>query len=149
MKKLARPFFKKENKKMDEEIVPKISIGIDASLQKSYGPGEFFSDKHAIGSTWGSESSYALFHEEKTKPHWPPPEPIRAWVSAKLARGEMTLSPGVTAGGLAFLVGRKISREGTPAFHDLADYFDDNWKRIITGMAKVVEKATQQVLKSA
>lgn len=52
---------------------------------------------------------YVEFVEFGTRPHWPPVEPIRFWVLQKLR------PPVEEVPGIAFLVGRKISRVGTPA----------------------------------
>lgn len=53
---------------------------------------------------------YAAPVEVGTKPHFPPLEPLIDWVKAKLH-----ITGDKEARGVAFLIGRKISRVGTPA----------------------------------
>jgi len=53
---------------------------------------------------------YWLYVEYGTSPHWPPPEAIEEWIRVKGIAGDAT-----TISQLAFLIGRKIAREGTPA----------------------------------
>jgi len=57
-----------------------------------------------------SPLAYAVPVEEGSRPHWPPPGPILLWVTRKLGK------TGAEARSVAFLVARKISRQGTPAF---------------------------------
>lgn len=49
---------------------------------------------------------YALPQERGARPHWPPPEPIQAWVRRKLGVSEKQVRS------VAFLIARKISRVG-------------------------------------
>jgi len=65
-------------------------------------------------------NDYWIFVEEDTRPHWPPPDAIRRWVEIK------PVIPRPDANGripspesLAYLIGRKIAREGTTGTHDL------------------------------
>lgn len=65
-----------------------------------------------------------------SKPHFPPVEPIKAWIEKKGIKGNA--GPGgklPSTSSLAFLIGRKISRTGTPAH----DYYD-------TATGKAIEK---------
>lgn len=68
---------------------------------------------------------YWKYVEEDTKPHWPPVNKILEWISAKPVipkaddRGRIP-----TPKQLAYLIGRKISREGTEGSHDLKDAID-------------------------
>ena len=61
----------------------------------------------------GSNLPYAVYVHEGTRPHWPPVRAMEKWVNQQIRRGKMRLPPGGTAKGLAYQVGRKISREGT------------------------------------
>lgn len=65
---------------------------------------------------------YWRYVEEDTRPHWPPVDAILRWVQIK------PVIPRPDAAGciptprqLAYLIGRKIAREGTEGSHDLAD----------------------------
>lgn len=65
---------------------------------------------------------YWKYVEEGTRPHWPPPSAILRWVEIKPvvprpdSRGRIP-SPR----SLAYLIGRKIAREGTTGSHDFKD----------------------------
>lgn len=65
----------------------------------------------------GPAMTYVDPVEFGSRPHWPPVEPIRFWVLRKLG------VPVDEVPGVAFLVSRKISRVGTPAFH----MFEQGW----------------------
>ena len=63
---------------------------------------------------------YWKYVEEDTKPHWPPKDAILRWLSVK------PIIPRPDSKGripkpeqLAFLIGRKIAKEGTTGTHDL------------------------------
>lgn len=68
----------------------------------------------------GSNLPYALYVHEGTRPHWPNVGAIQKWVNQQIRRGKMSLGPGETAKGRAFLVGRGISRRGTKGTKFLA-----------------------------
>lgn len=68
----------------------------------------------------GSNLPYALFAHEGTRPHWPPVRAMEDWVKQKIRRGKMSLGPKDTIKGLAYMVGRKISRRGTKGSKFLA-----------------------------
>lgn len=61
-------------------------------------------------------TDYFTYFDEGTEPHWPPREPIEQWVKDKPiypepdGRGNLP-----TVEQLAFLIARKISRDGTEA----------------------------------
>lgn len=66
-------------------------------------------------------ADYWKYVEDDTRPHFPPPSAILRWVEIK------PVIPRPFSGGriptprqLAFLIGRKISEEGTKGSHDLA-----------------------------
>lgn len=65
---------------------------------------------------------YAKYLEDGTKPHWPPVDAIKKWIKVKpilprpLPNGKLP-----TTDQLAFLIGRKISKVGTPATHVISD----------------------------
>ena len=63
----------------------------------------------------GSSQPNALFLELGTRPHMPPVAAIEPWVKAVLGIREPKEVKRV-----AFLVARKIAREGTPAQHPMA-----------------------------
>lgn len=68
---------------------------------------------------------YWKYIEYGTKPHWPPKSAILKWIHAKpvLPKAINGITP--TQDQLAFLIGRKISRTGTPAGNYLGDSIDD------------------------
>lgn len=73
-------------------------------------------------SIYLSLEDYWKYLEYGTKPHFPPLEKIKEWIRIKpvvpLPQANEKLP---TENQLAFLIGRKISREGTPATHLLED----------------------------
>ena len=72
-----------------------------------------------------SLAEYWKYVEYDTKPHWPPVSAIREWIRVKPvlprpdAHGRIP-----TPQSLAYLIGRKISREGTEGSHDLERAID-------------------------
>lgn len=67
-------------------------------------------------------NEYWKYLENGTEPHWPPVDAIRSWISYKpvLPRpGKDGRLP--TPNQLAFLIGRKIAREGTTGTHDFEE----------------------------
>lgn len=71
-------------------------------------------------------ADYWKYVENDTKPHFPPPNAILKWIQVK------PVIPRPDANGripsqksLAFLIGRKIAREGTEGTHDLQKTKDD------------------------
>lgn len=68
---------------------------------------------------------YWKYVEEGTRPHWPPPQAIMHWIEVKpvLPRpDEQGRIPSPRS--LAYLIGRKIAREGTKGTHDLKETTD-------------------------
>ena len=68
---------------------------------------------------------YWKYIEYGTKPHWPPSSAILKWIHAKpiLPKAINGITPTETQ--LAYLIGRKISREGTKGGNYLQDSIDD------------------------
>lgn len=75
-------------------------------------------------------NDYWKYLENGTAPHWPPVDAIRSWISYKpvLPRpGKDGRIP--TPNQLAFLIGRKIAREGTEGTHDFEEARDETVAR--------------------
>lgn len=75
-------------------------------------------------------NDYWKYLENGTKPHWPPVDAIRSWISYK----PVLPSPGrdgrlPTPNQLAYLIGRKIAREGTTGTHDFEEARDETVAR--------------------
>lgn len=67
-------------------------------------------------SVWLSSEDYLQYINEGTKPHWPPKEPIIQWIRDKGIEPYPDNNGRLpTVEGLAFLISRKISRDGTEA----------------------------------
>ena len=63
---------------------------------------------------------YWKYVEEGTRPHWPPRKPIEDWIRVKPVVPHADSKGRVpSTKSLAFLIARKISREGTKGSHDL------------------------------
>lgn len=75
-------------------------------------------------------NDYWKYLENGTEPHWPPVDAIRSWIEYKpvLRRpGKDGRLP--TPNQLAFLIGRKIAREGTEGTHDFEEARDETVAR--------------------
>lgn len=72
-----------------------------------------------------SLAEYWKYVEYDTKPHWPPVSAIREWIRVKPVLPRPDANGRIpTPQSLAFLIGRKISREGTEGSHDLERAID-------------------------
>src|SRR3990172_4036209 len=95
------------------------------SVTREVIPGE----ERAVGRVFlGSPADqYGLFVEVGTRPHFPPPAAIEGWVRRRL---------GVTndrqARELAFLIGRKIARTGTPGRFLFERALEENIHRMVS-----------------
>lgn len=88
---------------------------------------------------------YWKYVEYDTRPHFPPVKKILEWVRVKPvlprpdARGKLP-----TQQQLAYLIARKIAREGTEGSHDLRDAVNlttDEWRqKILTALMKDVSE---------
>ena len=75
-------------------------------------------------------NDYWKYLENGTPPHWPPVDAIRSWIDYKpvLPRpGKDGRIPSPNQ--LAFLIGRKIAREGTEGTHDFEEARDETVAR--------------------
>lgn len=95
---------------------------------------------------------YWKYVEDGTRPHWPPPSAILHWIEVKpvIPRpDEKGRIP--TPKQLAYLIGRKIAREGTKGTHDLKEttdtllgYYEDRIKEALeTDCLRYIEKVMQ------
>lgn len=72
-----------------------------------------------------SLAEYWKYVEYDTKPHWPPVSAIREWIRVKPVLPRPDANGRIpTPRSLAFLIGRKISMEGTEGSHDLERAID-------------------------
>lgn len=73
---------------------------------------------------------YWRYVEEDTRPHWPPVDAILRWVQIKPVIPRPDAAGRIpTPRQLAYLIGRKIAREGTKGSHDLADAVEEMNRR--------------------
>lgn len=96
-------------------------------------------------------NDYWKYVENDTRPHWPPPSAILRWVEIKPViphpddKGRIP-SPR----SLAYLIGRKISREGTTGSHDFKTAQETTVERfrarIRVAMIRDVQNYVRQVL---
>ena len=92
---------------------------------------------------------YWKYVEDDTRPHWPPPSAILRWVEIKPvipypdAKGRIP-SPR----SLAFLIGRKISREGTTGSHDFRDSREAVLTRFRTRIRVAMAKDVQNYVRA-
>jgi len=79
---------------------------------------------------------YGLFVELGTRPHFPPPAAIEGWVRRRLGiTGDREVRE------VAFLIGRKIARVGTPGQFFFERALRDNESRVVTVMEEEIAKA--------
>lgn len=92
---------------------------------------------------------YWKWVENDTRPHWPPPSAILRWVEIKPvipypdAKGRIP-SPR----SLAFLIGRKISQEGTTGSHDIRDSREAVLTRFRTRIRVAMAKDVQNYVRA-
>ena len=79
---------------------------------------------------------YGIFVEVGTRPHFPPPAALLGWVQRRL---------GVTndrqARQIAFLIGRKIARQGTRGRFFFEQALQENEGRVVAALEEEIEKA--------
>lgn len=86
---------------------------------------------------------YWKYVNDGTKPHFPPVSAIRKWVEIKPVIPEADANGRVpTVAQLAFLIARKISREGTEGTH----FFDKTQEEINDYFLLSIEKAVSEDL---
>lgn len=100
----------------------------------------------------GSNVPYAIFRHENTKPHFPPIEPLTQWVikkgliksksgksrtAASFKKGRNADSLTAEARGIAFLIARKIARQGTTGLPFLKIAMNLNRERLFASLAKI------------
>jgi hypothetical protein len=85
----------------------------------------------------GTPAKYAEPVEYGTKPHFPPLEPLQYWVEKKLGLPEKE------AKGVAFLIARKISVEGTEGAHTFEFAWEENKDRV----EKMLNEIAEEVIK--
>ena len=85
---------------------------------------------------------YWKYLEYGTQPHFPPLDKIKEWISIKPVLPRAINGKLPTQDQLAYLIGRKISKKGTPAYMYLNKTMDvlNNW------MTRKIEDAVQQDL---
>ncbi|OFW08660.1 MAG: hypothetical protein A3H27_18595 [Acidobacteria bacterium RIFCSPLOWO2_02_FULL_59_13] len=69
---------------------------------------------------------YGLFVEVGTRPHFPPPAALLGWVQSRLG-----ISNDRQARQVAFLIARKIAREGTPGRFLFQQALEESEQRIV------------------
>ena len=97
---------------------------------------------------------YWKYVEEGTRPHWPPISAIAHWIQIKPVIPRPDEKGNIPSQqSLAFLISRKISREGTQGTHDLKEttdallgYYEDLIKEALErDVFDYIEKVTSEV----
>ena len=96
-------------------------------------------------------NEYWKYVENDTRPHWPPPSAILRWVEIKPVLPHPDASGRIPSPrSLAYLIGRKISREGTTGSHDFKTAQETTIERfrvrIRVAMVRDVQNYVRQVL---
>lgn len=112
----------------------------------------------AVAGVMGGEGTLEVIAksvEFGARPHWPPLAPIQAWVRRKKLAGSYSIKSHRRVGGraatdaedraVAFLIARKISREGTPERPYLFPAFEEERPKIVPRIARAIMKAHQEV----
>lgn len=95
-----------------------------------------------------SLAEYWKYVEDDTRPHWPPVNKILEWIRVKPvlprpdAKGRIP-----TPQSLAYLIGRKISKEGTEGSHDLERAIDTVNDRYRDKLVIALNRDTEQLMK--
>ena len=79
---------------------------------------------------------YGIFVEVGTRPHFPPPAALEGWVRRRLG-----IPPGRQARELAFLIGRKIARQGTAGRFFFQRALEQNTDRVVAVLEREIAKA--------
>ena len=80
---------------------------------------------------------YGLFVEVGTRPHFPPPAALLGWVQSRLG-----ISNDRQAREVAFLIARKIAREGTPGRFIFQEALEESEQRIVAIFEEEVGRVT-------
>ena len=104
---------------LEREVKERTPVGVGASLRASIFSEERALADNVIGEV-GTPMNYAIPVELGSKPHFPPIEPLKDWVRQKLN------VPAEEVGQVAFLIARKISKQGTKGAHMFRDAFVAN-----------------------
>lgn len=93
---------------------------------------------------------YWKYIEYDTKPHWPPVDKIKEWIKVKPVLPDNRFGKLPTPDQLAYLIGRKISLEGTSGTDDLHRAVDDInnrfMERIEDAISKDIDEASTVIL---
>lgn len=91
-------------------------------------------------------ADYWKWVEYDTKPHFPPMDKILEWVKIKPVLPTPSDGKLPTPQQLAYLIGRKISEDGTKGTHDLQKSVDEVWaefqERVYQAIDADIDKAT-------
>lgn len=90
---------------------------------------------------------YAKYLEDGTKPHWPNVDAIKKWIKIKpvlprpMSNGKLP-----TTDQLAFLIGRKISKVGTPATHIITNSMNEFQlvNKLYTALSNIISNEIQK-----
>ena len=90
---------------------------------------------------------YWRYVEEDTRPHWPPVSAILRWVQIKPVISRPDAAGRIpTPRQLAYLIGRKIAREGTKGSHDLADAVEEMNRRFADRLSEALGRDVSQYI---
>jgi hypothetical protein len=95
-------------------------------------------DERSVGRVFlGSPADqYGIFVEVGTRPHFPPPAALEGWV-----RRRLDVTNDRQAREIAFLIGRKIARTGTPGRFLFQRALEDNVDRIVEILEEEIANA--------
>lgn len=85
-------------------------------------------------------AEYWKYVEYDTKPHWPPVDKIKEWIKVKPILPDNRFGKLPTPDQLAYLIGRKISLEGTEGSNDLHNAIDEVNARFLELIEEAITK---------
>lgn len=95
-------------------------------------------------------ADYWKWIENGTKPHWPPVDAIKKWIVAKPIIPKEVSGIKPTNDQLAYLIGRKIAKDGTKAGLQLAETIEELndilVKRVEDALTKDIEKYLEEIM---
>lgn len=124
---------------LHSEIVDTTPVGASGGSGAGLGGSISYQVTASLAEVTGlvqTANPYAVAVEMGTKPHFPPVEPIRDWVEARLGVAEKD------SRNVAYLIARKISRVGTQGAH----MFGNAIERLTPDIERTVKAALGRVL---
>jgi len=123
---------------LEREVKEKIPTGATGLTRQSV-TSDVMSTPAGVLGVVGSSQPAALFVEEGTRPHMPPPAALQPWVRAVLGLDEQR------AKSVAFAIALKIRARGTKAQRPFRRTLDENETQVVRMFEAAAERIAQQL----